>query len=68
MCGHATLATAFVLARELGQVPPFTFQTLSGPLLVEADGARFIARAFEAGLACPAGCSRPAQSQIDDAR
>ena len=35
MCGHATLATAYVLARELGQRPPFTFHTLSGPLVVE---------------------------------
>ena len=42
MCGHATLATAYVLARELGQRPPFTFHTLSGPLVVEADGPRFI--------------------------
>jgi PhzF family phenazine biosynthesis protein len=42
LCGHATLATAFVLARELNQVPPFTFQTLSGALVVEVDGPRFI--------------------------
>jgi len=26
----------------LGQRPPFTFHTLSGPLVVEADGPRFI--------------------------
>jgi len=53
MCGHATLATAFVLARELGHAPPFTFQTLSGPLVVEADGPRFI-------LDFPARLSEPA--------
>ncbi|MFN8891860.1 MAG: PhzF family phenazine biosynthesis protein, partial [Alphaproteobacteria bacterium] len=27
MCGHATLATAFVLAHELNEAPPFTFHT-----------------------------------------
>lgn len=53
LCGHATLATAFVLARELNLVPPFTFQTLSGPLVVEADGPRFI-------LDFPARLSEPA--------
>ena len=53
MCDHATLATAFVLARELKQTPPFTFHTLSGPLLVEADGPRFI-------LDFPARLSEPA--------
>jgi len=53
LCGHATLATAYVLARELGQSPPFTFQTLSGPLVVEADGPRFILD-FPARLAEPA--------------
>ena len=37
LCGHATLATAFVLARELNQVPPFTFQTLSGALVVATE-------------------------------
>lgn len=53
ICGHATLASAFVLARELGQLPPFTFQTLSGPLMVEADGPRFV-------LDFPARLSEPA--------
>lgn len=42
MCGHATLATAFVLAEVLGLSPPFTFHTLSGPLGVLRDGARFV--------------------------
>lgn len=53
MCGHATLAAAFVLARELHHKPPLTFQTLSGPLVVEADGSRFI-------LDFPARLSEPA--------
>lgn len=53
MCGHATLATAFVLARELGETPPFTFNTLSGLLIVEAEGPRFI-------LDFPARFSEPA--------
>ena len=53
MCGHATLATAFVLARELGETPPFTFNTLSGLLIVEAEGPRFI-------LDFPARLSEPA--------
>ena len=53
LCGHATLASAFVLARELNEAPPFTFETLSGPLIVEADGLRFI-------LDFPARLSEPA--------
>lgn len=40
LCGHATLATAHVLMRELGEEPPLRFDTLSGILTVdeEADG------------------------------
>ena len=40
LCGHATLATAHVLIRELGEEPPLRFDTLSGILTVdeEADG------------------------------
>jgi PhzF family phenazine biosynthesis protein len=40
LCGHATLATAHVLLRELGEEPPLRFETLSGILTVdeEADG------------------------------
>jgi PhzF family phenazine biosynthesis protein len=40
LCGHATLATAFVIFTELGGVPgdKLTFETLSGPLRV-ARGA-----------------------------
>ncbi len=42
LCGHATLASAFVLATELGQPDPFTFRTLSGPLRVERENGRFV--------------------------
>ncbi len=42
MCGHATLASGFVLATELGEPPPYAFATLSGTLGVERDGARFV--------------------------
>jgi PhzF family phenazine biosynthesis protein len=40
LCGHATLATAHVLMRELGEEAPLRFDTLSGILTVdeEADG------------------------------
>lgn len=42
LCGHATLATAFVLATELGAAPPFAFDTLSGRLTVEREGERLV--------------------------
>jgi predicted PhzF superfamily epimerase YddE/YHI9 len=42
MCGHATLASGFVLATELGEPPPFHFATLSGALGVEREGERFV--------------------------
>jgi PhzF family phenazine biosynthesis protein len=39
LCGHATLATAHVLFRDLGQVEsPFVFETKSGPLSVARRG------------------------------
>ena len=39
LCGHATLATAFVLKECLGfKGPAVHFDTLSGPLTVEYDG------------------------------
>lgn len=59
LCGHATLATSFVL-RLQGFEPPYRFRTRSGTLTTEADGARLVldfpARAHEeieepAGLA-----------------
>lgn len=42
LCGHATLASAFVLATELGHSGPFAFRTLSGVLRVEREGERFV--------------------------
>ncbi len=49
LCGHATLATAFVLAK-LGHAPPFRFLTLSGELRADVRGAKieldFPARAW----------------------
>jgi len=38
LCGHATLASAFVLATELGEAPPFAFATKSGTLGVDREG------------------------------
>ena len=36
-CGHATIATAHVLAGELGHKPPFTFHTQVGELVVAVN-------------------------------
>ena len=38
LCGHATLATAFVLARVVGAVDRVSFNTASGTLNVACDG------------------------------
>lgn len=38
LCGHATLATAHVLLREVRERPPFRFNTLSGVLVVDDAG------------------------------
>ena len=39
LCGHATLATAHTLFKDLGQVEwPFVFDTMSGPLSVARRG------------------------------
>lgn len=39
LCGHATLAAAHALFREMGvEAPLLTFDTLSGPLTVRQDG------------------------------
>ena len=38
LCGHATLASAHVLLRELGLPGPARFQSLSGPLTVHDEG------------------------------
>ena len=42
LCGHATLATAFVLATERGLAPPFAFRTRSGELRVTREGGLFV--------------------------
>lgn len=45
LCGHATLASAQVLAEELGLAPPFRFHTRkSGTLLVERSDTGFAMR------------------------
>jgi PhzF family phenazine biosynthesis protein len=41
LCGHATLATSFVL-REIGQPGPFRFRTRSGPLTATPEGERIV--------------------------
>jgi len=53
LCGHATLATAFVLASELGEKGDLRFRTLSGMLGVAREGERFV-------LDFPAKPPRPA--------
>lgn len=40
LCGHATLASAHVLLREVGLPGPVRFQSLSGPLAVHVEGDR----------------------------
>ncbi|MDD9304491.1 MAG: PhzF family phenazine biosynthesis protein [Desulfobacter sp.] len=42
LCGHATLATAFVLAREFCLPGPFVFHTRSGPLTVTCNADAFV--------------------------
>lgn len=42
ICGHATLASGFVLATEFGERAPYAFATLSGTLGVEREGERFV--------------------------
>jgi predicted PhzF superfamily epimerase YddE/YHI9 len=42
LCGHATLASAFVLMTEIEpERTEITFQSLSGPLVVRREGERF---------------------------
>lgn len=40
LCGHATLASAHVLLREVGVPGPVRFHSLSGPLAVHVEGDR----------------------------
>lgn len=42
ICGHATLATAFVLVHELGAPAPLRFRTQAGILSVSRDADRFV--------------------------
>jgi len=43
LCGHATLASAYVLFEELGEAGDvLLFATRSGPLTVERDGVRYV--------------------------
>jgi PhzF family phenazine biosynthesis protein len=41
LCGHATLASAFILARDLPHQREFLFRTRSGELRVTREGERF---------------------------
>ena len=52
LCGHATLATSFILARE-GHAGPYRFHTRSGVLRATVDGPR-IELDFPARNAAPA--------------
>ena len=55
LCGHATLATAWVLFNRLGQAGnAVTFRTKSGPLKVSRDGPRLVMD-FPAQPPVPAG-------------
>jgi PhzF family phenazine biosynthesis protein len=54
LCGHATLATAFVLAQQ-GRGPDFRFHTRSGLLTATAEGERL-------RLDFPARASEPAEA------
>jgi len=41
-CGHATVATAHVLAAEYGLTPPFVFETKIGRLSVDVSGGKYV--------------------------
>jgi len=41
-CGHATVATAHVLAAEYGLTPPFVFKTKIGRLSVDISGSKYV--------------------------
>jgi PhzF family phenazine biosynthesis protein len=58
LCGHATLASAFVLWTHLGESGPLRFRTRSGVLIVEQDGDRIV-------LDFPALSLEPAQRPPD---
>ena len=54
LCGHATLATAHVLLREVGTPGPLRFDTLSGILEVVEAGDGWIRMDFPADRPVPA--------------
>ena len=41
-CGHATLATAHILAAEYGLTPPFVFETKIGQLSVDIQDGKYV--------------------------
>lgn len=57
LCGHATLASAFVVWKHLGGSGPLSFRTRSGVLVVEPAGDRIVldlpARTLEAAPSPP---------------
>jgi PhzF family phenazine biosynthesis protein len=53
LCGHATLATAHVLLREMGEKGPLRFDTLSGILTVEEGGDLWLTMDFPADPPSP---------------
>ena len=74
LCGHATLATSFILD-SLGIAGPYRFRTRSGTLVASADqgfvtldfpARRFEAVATPAGLAAAIGCVPVAVLQSAD--
>ncbi len=57
LCGHATLATAWVLYHEMGdRAAPLRFQTRSGELRVSREGERFI---MDFPVQEPVSCEQP---------
>lgn len=57
LCGHATLATAFVLATEFGVQGTMRFSSRSGKLLVTREGDRFT---LDFPCQSPVPCEPPA--------
>ena len=58
LCGHATLASAWVVTHRLDPAcDPIVFQTTSGPLTVRRDGERF---AMDFPARAPRAAARPA--------
>lgn len=53
LCGHATLASAHVLLRELGSSGPIRFRSASGPLTVHDEGDGGLRMDFPADAPAP---------------